>query len=539
IGPVRIGADATLDVRAGMSPGSSIGRGGFLAPLSWLPSGQSAGDHERWSGVPAARVGDAPPAPAVSRGRERGAWAHTLLAVGCRTAAALAAWIPVAGAVAGIAAVVPDLDARVLAWLSHPAVSARGVAFVIAGAFIIVAARLVTQGVAMRIMGRVKPGVFSQWSAESIRVWTKTGIVDATSRWLSGGLFWPWWLRLAGMRIGRNCEVSTIIDVLPETVSIGDESFFADGIYFCAPWRHRGTVTVAETSLGRSTFLGNHAVVPAGHAWPEELFVGVATVADAGLARPNSTWFGVPPMELPRREVVTADRSLTHDPDTLRYATRFFWEFLRLGLPVVPLLIGYLWYAGLFLGSRRMGGTLFHFVLAPAVTLAAAGVLVGATVALKWLLLGRVRPGQHPLWSCWCSRWDFFYVAWSQWARGILSQLEGTLLINAVLRLMGMRIGRRVVLGPGFAQVVDPDMLCFEDESTVSCDLQAHTFEDRILKIDRVRVGRSATVGSHTVVFYGADIGDRAFVAPQGIVMKRDALEPDRIYAGSPTRAVE
>lgn len=539
IGPIHIGADATLDVRAGMSPGSAVGRGGFLAPLSWLPAGQSVGDHERWTGVPATRTGEAPPAPDVTRGREIGPVGYTLLAIGGRTAATLASWIPIVLGMIAAAALVPDLDSRVLAWLEHPAVSARGVVIVIAGAFVVVAARLVTQGVVMRLTRPISPGVVSQWSAESIRIWTRTGIVDAASRWLSGGLFWPWWLRLAGMRIGRNCEVSTIIDVLPETVSIGDESFFADGIYFCAPWRHRGTVTIADTSLGRSTFLGNHAVVPAGHAWPADLFIGVATVADADVARTDSTWFGVPPMELPRREVVTADRSLTHDPDALRYATRFFWESLRLGLPVVPLLIAYLWYAGLFLGSRRVGGAFSHFVLAPAVTLAAAGVLVGATVVLKWLLLGRVRSGQHPLWSCWCSRWDFFYVAWNQWARGVLAQLEGTLLINAVLRLMGMRIGRRVVLGPGFAQVVDPDMLHFEDDSTVSCDLQAHTFEDRILKIDKVRVGRSASVGSHTVVFYGADIGDRAFVAPQGIVMKRDALEPDRIYAGSPTRAVE
>ena len=52
-------------------------------------------------------------------------------------------------------------------------------------------------------------------------------------------------------------------------------------------------------------------------------------------------------------------------------------------------------------------------------------------------------------------------------ARGFLAELEGTLLLNAVLRGFGMRIGKRVLLGGGFAQVVDPDMLTFEDDSTV------------------------------------------------------------------------
>ena len=36
--------------------------------------------------------------------------------------------------------------------------------------------------------------------------------------------------------------------------------------------------------------------------------------------------------------------------------------------------------------------------------------------------------------------------------------LEGTLLLSCYLRAMGMKIGRRVVLGTGFSQVVDPDM---------------------------------------------------------------------------------
>ena len=52
----------------------------------------------------------------------------------------------------------------------------------------------------------------------------------SASDWLSGTLFWPMWLRAAGMRVGPDCEISTIIDVVPELVEIGPECFFADGI---------------------------------------------------------------------------------------------------------------------------------------------------------------------------------------------------------------------------------------------------------------------------------------------------------------------
>ncbi len=201
---------------------------------------------------------------------------------------------------------------------------------------------------------------------------------------------------------------------------------------------------MAQTALGRHTFLGNHAVVPAGHDYPDDLFVGVSTVADPSLARPGSDWFGHPPMALPRRQVVAVDRRLTYEPDRLRYATRVFWELLRFALPILPwaLLLG--WVRAVTLASQHVAPQWLVGAVVPGITLLTLAVPCLAIVALKWLLLGRVRPGQHPFWSCWCGRWDFLYVAWGQWARGILVRLEGTLLLNAFLRLTGMDIGRRV-----------------------------------------------------------------------------------------------
>jgi acetyltransferase-like isoleucine patch superfamily enzyme len=68
--------------------------------------------------------------------------------------------------------------------------------------------------------------------------------------------------------------------------------------------------------------------------------------------------------------------------------------------------------------------------------------------------------------------------------------------------------------------------------------MQAHTFEDRVLKIDRVHVRDGATVGANAVLLYGADVGERATVAPHSVVMKRERLEADTAYGGVPTQAV-
>jgi serine acetyltransferase len=79
-------------------------------------------------------------------------------------------------------------------------------------------------------------------------------------------------------------------------------------------------------------------------------------------------------------------------------------------------------------------------------------------------------------------------------------------------------------------------MLEFADGATVNCFFQAHTFEDRVLKIDRVTIRREATVGYAAVLLYGADIGARSYVAPDSVVMKRERLLENLSYAGCPTQ---
>jgi non-ribosomal peptide synthetase-like protein len=523
-GPVTLRDGATIDVHAGLSPGATVGRNGFLTALSWLPPGGHVPDGERWDGVPAGPAGLSPD-PEPVRGRALSPAVHGLLVILGRTVAGLLWWLPVVALAVVAESVVPDTAARTITWLSGPSWS--GLAVVCLAATLAVPVGVILRGVACRLFGRVRPGTVSQYSLAAIRIGLKSSLVDSANKWLSGALFWPWWLRLAGMRVGRGCEISTLIDTVPETVTIGGGSFFADGIYFCGPRRHRGTVTVADTRLGSGTFLGNHAVVPAGHDWPDDLFVGVSTVADPAQARPGTGWFGHPPMELPRREVAEVDRRLTHSPGPLRYVNRLFWESLRFALPVLPLLVGLAWYAAL-------AGTSHGLALAPLAGLVAAAVLCLAVVVLKWFLLGRVRPGRHPLWSCWCSRWDFLYVAWGVWAGAVVAALEGTLLLNAYLRLVGVRIGRRVVLGSGFSQVVDPDMLVLGDGATVTGHIQAHSFEDRVLKTDVVTVGAGATVGFGSVLFYGATIGEGATVAPESVVMKYDVVHAFTDAVGCP-----
>ncbi len=540
VGPVSIGRGSTLDIRAAVSSNTVLEPDAFLTALSSLPSGCRIPGGEQWDGIPARPAGKAPLRPHLHGGK----WIVSPLWHGVALILARSAlWMCL-----GLAVEVPiialalfyrvDVD-RLLSWLFSPSHSLS----LLVAAFLMVTLpvplTVAIEALAVRAMGRVSPGVVSRWSLSYVRVWLKTEVVQSAGQWLSGTIFWPMWLRLAGMNVGRGCEISTITDVVPELIEIGDESFFADGIYLGGPRVHQGTVTLSPTRLGKNTFLGNHSVVPCGQRLPDNILIGVCTVANDAIDREGTAWFGQPPFELPRGEGIEVNRALTHEPSLIRYLDRVFWELLRNGLPVVPLMVLPFWFRLLAAAETAVSPAIFRLAVVPFVSLGFAAFFCVLVVALKWCLLGRVRPGIHAFWSCWCSRWDFLYVAWGFYASRALAVLEGTLLLSWYLRAMGVKIGRGVILGGGFSQVVDPDMLQFDDGATVSCQFQAHTFEDRVLKIDHVRIGQRATVGSAAVLLYGSDIGAGAYVAPHSVVMKHESLLPGRSYSGCPTQPVK
>ena len=77
----------------------------------------------------------------------------------------------------------------------------------------------------VRAMGRVPEDAIGLWSLKYLRVRMKTELLESSGHWLAGTLFWPVWLRWAGMKVGRGCEISSIYDTVPEKVEIGTETF--------------------------------------------------------------------------------------------------------------------------------------------------------------------------------------------------------------------------------------------------------------------------------------------------------------------------
>jgi non-ribosomal peptide synthetase-like protein len=167
-------------------------------------------------------------------------------------------------------------------------------------------------------------------------------------------------------------------------------------------------------------------------------------------------------------------------------------------------------------------------------------VVVGAVAALsaviaKWVLVGRLRPGNHPLWSSLVWRNEladnFVEVVAAPW---FARPASGTWVLNVWLRAMGARIGRGVWCETYWLPEVD--LIDLRDGATVNqgCVVQTHLFHDRMLSMDTVTLHSGSTLGPNSVVLPAAALGRHATVGPVSLVMRGEVVPDGTRWIGNP-----
>ncbi|MEU8589202.1 Pls/PosA family non-ribosomal peptide synthetase [Streptomyces sp. NPDC048664] len=522
IGPVKVGAHAVVGTRSMLFPGARVGKRAEVAPGSavagQVPTGQ------RWAGAPAHKLGKAKRNWPKERPR-RGTWwramygatgfAMTVLSVPAALSALLVAHAFVDPA-AGLGAALAGAAAALV-----PATLAYGLTYALT---LLIAVRLTSVG--------LREGTHPTHSRIGWQAWTVTQLMDRSREVLFplyAGLITPVWLRLLGMRVGRRAEVSTVL-ALPSLTTVGDGAFLADDT-LTAPYElGGGWVRVGRAEIGRRAFLGNSGMTAPGRSVPDGGLVGVLS-ATPKKAKKGTSYLGLPPVKLPR-PVAAGDQSRTYEPPAALLWARGLVELCR----IVPVFCS----AGLALLTAAALSALgvWAWPLAGVVFLG-AGLLAGAvSVVMKWLLVGRHRTGEHPLWSSFVWRNEladtFVEVLAVPWLAGAV---PGTSLMNLWLRGLGARIGRGVWVDSYW--LPEADLVTLEDGATVNrgCVLQTHLFHDRILRTDTVVLREGATLGPGGIVLPGSTVGARTTLGPASLVMAAESVPDDTRWLGNPIEA--
>ena len=215
---------------------------------------------------------------------------------------------------------------------------------------------------------------------------------------------------------------------------------------------------------------------------------------------------------------------------------------LEAGLMVTLQLADALPLCAALLGASFMAHHTSAFVgviLLPFCLVLAALLNMLATVALKWAVLGRVRPGAYPLHGWWHLR--YWFVESRLHCHDFLLRhfLVGTSLYNTWLRLLGARVGARAsvnTLSIGAAL----DLPTIGAAANVGdCSISCHYVpQSGVMVVAPVVVGARAILGPQSIVMPGASVGEGTVVGANCCVPVARTLPSHTFWAGQPLQQV-
>jgi non-ribosomal peptide synthetase-like protein len=544
IGTIDIGADAYVGTSCVIEENVVIGEGAALEDLTSVQAGARIGDYEIWDGSPARFKGEVdtqaldPPSAASAPRR---------LVMSALFAIAVLALPPL-----GLLPIFPAFWVfdKLDAWLGlvdgeHAYYLAAIPLFAWPTAFVLV---LVTVAfiVAFRwiVLPRVAEGTYSVWSWFYLRKWAVGLATEVTLETLSSlfaTLYMRSWYRLMGARIGKDSEISTNLSGRYDLVEIGEKCFIADEVVLGDEDMRRGWMYLKKVKTGSRVFIGNDAVVPPGAEIPSGALIGIKSKppANSELSE-GDTWFGSPPLKLPVRQTFDGGGAAwTYQPPFWKKAARAAYEAINVSLPTMLFITFGTWAVESFaqkLLDGEYGAAFWLFVLCS--TLISLGMTL-VVVAVKWLTMGRYEPQVKPMWSFWAMRTEACAVLyWGLAGKILLEHLRGTPFLPWVLRLFGSKFGEGVFMD--MTDITEFDCVKVGDYAALNmvAALQTHLYEDRVMKVGLVDVGRGVTVGAGSTVLYDTHVGDYARLGPLTVVMKGESIPPHSEWVGAPAEPV-
>ncbi|KAF7198170.1 Linear gramicidin synthase subunit B [Pseudocercospora fuligena] len=196
----------------------------------------------------------------------------------------------------------------------------------------------------------------------------------------------------------------------------------------------------------------------------------------------------------------------------------------------IEILVPYLLFDWLFInfgfGYALLGAYGVFVALAPTLALVA---IVG-----KWLILGKAKAGEYPLYG-------FYYYRW--WTAERLAGLANPKLVADsplycyFLRAMGAKVGARCHMG-AIATGSACDLIEIGDDVVVGADVVLGTsvVERGRLILRKVVIGNDARIGSNSVIEGGAVVEEGAEVGPLSMVPAGMSIPCFQRFHGSPAQ---
>jgi non-ribosomal peptide synthetase-like protein len=545
-GPIDIGRDAVVGDASVLDVGTRLGDGAQLGHASSLQTGQVVPDGQRWHGSPAEPTGTDFRAVEPRRCGSLRRFGYSALQL---------AWVALVLSLAPAGLVLLGTRAPALSGLLGPGEGAlttwdlhRTAMLLAAVPFVIgLPVGLVVVLTVPRLLNllirpdRTYPlyGVHF-WISRVISRLSNTGF----TRLLGDSAFVTDYLQWLGYDLSRVEQTGSNFGLImahdtPYLSAVGTGSMISDGLTISNIDYSSTSFRVGQVSIGERNFFGNLITVPTGSTVGENCLVATkAMVPIDGPVHHDVGLLGSPPFEIPRS--VQRDGRFDHlrAPDVLpgRLAAKTRHNAVTIGIHL--LVLWFLSYIGVLAALAALA--LFSLFGAPGIALVVVtAVLLGFGTLV---LVERASTGFRALNPQFCSIYEKYFWGherfWKLTTTSVFDVFNGTAFKGLVLRLLGVRVGRRVF--DDGCSIPEKSLVTIGSDTVLGAGsaLWGHSLEDGTFKSDRVVVGAGCTVGTAAFVLYGAAMGDGAVLEADAFLMKGEEMAPFARWQGNPATEV-
>jgi non-ribosomal peptide synthetase-like protein len=319
---------------------------------------------------------------------------------------------------------------------------------------------------------------------------------------------------------------------------VGSGTMVCDGLSLVNADYSSTSFRLSQASIGPRNFLGNHVVFPTGARTGADCLLATKVMVPLdGQVRHGVGLLGSPPFEIPRSVERDSRFDHLHAGDELRrgLAAKNRYNLRTMGVFLLANWLHFFVFTALGLTTI----TLYDDFGLP--ILAAFPLLNLVFGAAYFVLVERTLASFRPLRPQYCSIYEppmWLHERLWKVPRVYYEAFNGTPFKNTIWRLLGVRIGRRV-LDDGCI-LTDRTLVAIGDDCTLNAGskIQSHSMEDNTFKADRISIGAGCTLGVNALVHYGVTMGENAVLAADSFLMKGEEVPSCAQWGGNPARAV-
>jgi non-ribosomal peptide synthetase-like protein len=389
------------------------------------------------------------------------------------------------------------------------------------------------------VIGKFREGIYPLWGFYYFRFWFVKKFVDIIQPTiLTGTPFLAIYYRLMGSRIGKNVYLGSDRMRVFDLVSVGNNSGISKEANIMGYMVEDGMLILGRITIGNNCFVGARSLLHQNSRMEDDsALLELSMLPQNATVPAGQTWRGSPAKPCKgSSDLLSAARKKPQQP---------VGRIKRLGLTIVHLIallfvfllpwILLMPYSVAIYYTNTHGGMWMTILTVIPLSAFYIATFCLCSAALKWIVLGKLKPGDIPINSILYIR-KWFVDSLISMSLMMIKSLYATLYLPPWLRLTGAKIGKRAEIST--VNYISTDLLRIGNESFLadSVNVGPPVIINGYMMIRTTEVGNRSFLGNSAVLPTGSRVEDGCLIGVLSITpsLSEKAKWKDTSWLGSP-----